>query len=239
MTTAHRPTWTPAVAGSGDRGQWSTGGVTMQFSARDLTSHTKLKFRQVGQNSEAELRRKDVKRALEEAELREKEGKEGGRGGSRHAMIEAAGSGGGPKGLLMLTNVSETDRKLLSRAKQYDDEDEDDSESDLSSSNDEDDSEEDDEALQRELDKIRKDREESRAEKQREVDEAEAHVNREAALTGNPLLTPSATSQVKRRWNDDVVFRNQSRGEPEKKKRFINDTIRSDFHKKFLWKYIQ
>ncbi len=55
-------------------------------------------------------------------------------------MIEAAGSGGGPKGLLMLTNVSETDRKLLSRAKQYDDEDEDDSESDLSSSNDEDDS---------------------------------------------------------------------------------------------------
>ncbi len=61
----------------------------------------------------------------------------------------------------------------------------------------------------------------------------------EAALTGNPLLTPSATSQVKRRWNDDVVFRNQSRGEPEKKKRFINDTIRSDFHKKFLWKYIQ
>ncbi len=68
-----RPTWTPAVAGSGDRGQWSTGGVTMQFSARDLTSHTKLKFRQVGQNSEAELRRKDVKRALEEAEQREKE----------------------------------------------------------------------------------------------------------------------------------------------------------------------
>ncbi len=61
------------MAGSGDRGQWSTGGVTMQFSARDLTSHTKLKFRQVGQNSEAELRRKDVKRALEEAELREKE----------------------------------------------------------------------------------------------------------------------------------------------------------------------
>ncbi len=61
------------MAGSGDRGQWSTGGVTMQFSARDHTSHTKLKFRQVGQNSEAELRRKDAKRALEEAELREKE----------------------------------------------------------------------------------------------------------------------------------------------------------------------
>ncbi len=56
---------------------------------------------------------------------------------------------------------------------------------------------------------------------------------------GNPLLTPSATSQIKRKWNDDVVFRNQSRSEPEKKKRFINDTIRSDFHKKFLWKYIQ
>lgn len=40
-------------------------------------------------------------------------------------------------------------------------------------------------------------------------------------------------------WDDDVVFRNQSRGEPKAAKRFINDTIRSDFHRKFLNKYIK
>ena len=41
------------------------------------------------------------------------------------------------------------------------------------------------------------------------------------------------------RWDDDVVFRNQTRNEPKKQKRFINDTIRSDFHKRFLNKYIK
>ena len=43
-----------------------------------------------------------------------------------------------------------------------------------------------------------------------------------------------AMGGLKRRWDDDVVFKNQSRGEQQQKKRFVNDTIRSDFHKKFL-----
>ncbi len=68
------------------------------------------------------------------------QGKEGGKG-NRHAMIESSGSGGGggggTKGPLMLTNISEADRELLSRAKKYNDGDEEDSESDLSSSSDE------------------------------------------------------------------------------------------------------
>ena len=45
--------------------------------------------------------------------------------------------------------------------------------------------------------------------------------------------------QIKRRWNDDVVFRNQARDEPEHKKRFINDTIRSDFHRSFIKKFMK
>jgi protein CWC15 len=47
------------------------------------------------------------------------------------------------------------------------------------------------------------------------------------------------TLQVKRRWNDDVVFRNQAKDEVNVKKRFINDTIRNDFHKSFLKKYVK
>jgi hypothetical protein len=41
---------------------------------------------------------------------------------------------------------------------------------------------------------------------------------------------------MKRRWDDDVVFKNQARGTEErgKKKEFINDMLRSDFHKKFM-----
>lgn len=41
------------------------------------------------------------------------------------------------------------------------------------------------------------------------------------------------------RWDDDVVFKNQARGEAKTPKRFINDTIRSDFHRKFLQRYMK
>ena len=46
---------------------------------------------------------------------------------------------------------------------------------------------------------------------------------------------------VKRRWDDDVTFKNTARGveERSKKLRFINDSIRSDFHRKFMDKYFQ
>ena len=53
-------------------------------------------------------------------------------------------------------------------------------------------------------------------------------------------VSSSTTSYaLKRKWNDDTVFKNQAMDEPKIKKRFINDTIRSDFHKKFLEKYIK
>ena len=33
--------------------------------------------------------------------------------------------------------------------------------------------------------------------------------------------------------------RNQARGEPKAQRRFINDTIRNDFHRRFLERYIK
>lgn len=44
---------------------------------------------------------------------------------------------------------------------------------------------------------------------------------------------------ILRRWDDDVVFKNCARGVQEKgQKTYINDTIRSEFHKKFMKKYV-
>uniref|UniRef100_A0A8D0AP49 CWC15 spliceosome associated protein homolog n=1 Tax=Sander lucioperca TaxID=283035 RepID=A0A8D0AP49_SANLU len=42
-------------------------------------------------------------------------------------------------------------------------------------------------------------------------------------------------------WDDDVVFKNCAKGvdEARKEKRFINDTLRSEFHKKFMEKYVK
>ena len=44
---------------------------------------------------------------------------------------------------------------------------------------------------------------------------------------------------VKRRWDDDVVFKNQAREPKKEGRRFINDTVRNDFNRKFLSKYIK
>ncbi len=61
-------------------------------------------------------------------------------------------------------------------------------------------------------------------------------------MIGNPLMSAAAgepTFAVKRRWDEDVVFKNQARSEPKQQKRFINDTIRSDFHRRFLERYVK
>ena len=50
---------------------------------------------------------------------------------------------------------------------------------------------------------------------------------------------PALPDLSKVNWDDDVVFRNQTRTEPKKPRRFVNDTVRRDFHRRFLTKYIQ
>ena len=77
----------------------------------------------------------------------------------------------------------------------------------------------------------------------------EERKHTENAMKSNPLVNLDdssgivndaiSSSKVKRRWNDDVVFRNQARDEPDVKKRFINDTIRNDFHRSFLKKFVK
>lgn len=98
-----------------------------------------------------------------------------------------------------------------------------------------------DELLARELEKIKREREEEKLKKHEEENEFETKRRQEAIMRGNPLLNAQlGDSTIKRRWDDDVVFRNQSKTEIKNtKKRFINDTIRSDFHRKFLTKFLK
>ncbi|KAG0443780.1 hypothetical protein HPB47_014535 [Ixodes persulcatus] len=70
----------------------------------------------------------------------------------------------------------------------------------------------------------------------------EERIRMENILSGNPLLNSTkAEFKVKRRWDDDVVFKNCAKGDLEgsKERHFINDTLRSEFHKKFMEKYIK
>ncbi|KAL0306227.1 UNVERIFIED_CONTAM: protein CWC15A, partial [Sesamum radiatum] len=104
---------------------------------------------------------------------------------------------------------------------------------------DDDDDEDDEEALLAELERLRKEKAEQKEREEREKQEEELKAKEEQLLRGNPLLNNPASFSVKRRWDDDVVFKNQARGETKTPKRFINDTIRNDFHRKFLQKYMK
>mmetsp|Transcript_8616 Transcript_8616/g.10004 ORF Transcript_8616/g.10004 Transcript_8616/m.10004 type:complete len:185 (+) Transcript_8616:73-627(+) len=109
---------------------------------------------------------------------------------------------------------------------------------------DDDEDEDDEAALMAELAKIKAEREAVKKEEEQEQAARDEEKLEEAALLGNPLLAAgsnnsNSSGRLKRRWNEDVVFRNQAKGEPEIKKRFINDTVRNDFHKRFLNKFIR
>lgn len=103
-------------------------------------------------------------------------------------------------------------------------------------------SEDSEDELQRELEKIKQERAEQKL-RQEQKEKAREQEEREKEIAyGNPLLNPNATSgsSSRRKWNDDVVFKNQAKGVDDKKDQgFINDMIRSDFHRKFMNKYIR
>ena len=127
---------------------------------------------------------------------------------------------------LILEEAAEVDRDSDGSDEDDDDDDEDDDESE----------EEDEEAiLMRELEKIKKERADQKAQEEAERAAREEEKREIDIAKGNPLLNPKEFG-VKRRWDEDVVFKNQARGTEEKgkSKEFVNDLLRSDFHKRFM-----
>ena len=121
------------------------------------------------------------------------------------------------------------------QGKNHDESQEKDDSSSFSSEDEEEDSEEE---LYRELEKIKKMREEQNKQKELEQMEKNKIQIQEEIIKGNPLLSQSGYS-LKKKWFEDTVFKNQAKNEAKVKKRFINDSVRSDFHRKFLNKTLQ
>jgi protein CWC15 len=122
------------------------------------------------------------------------------------------------------------------------DEDDDDDNDDVDEDDDDDDDEDDELALHAELERIKAERAAAAAKREQEERELRENQMRDGAMKSNPLVDLSSSnggSKIKRAWNDDVVFRNQARDEPEVKRRFINDTTRSDFHRSFLKRFVR
>jgi len=214
MTTAHRPTFFPAQGGGG-KNEGDLTKLSKQYSARDMPSHTKLKYRQEPQEHEDEPR-KSLRRRLEERET------------------------------LQITDGRKSSSSLpSSKRSRHEEESNVDGDDPLEETNDadlddSDDDSEDEEALMAELAAIKKERASERAEKEARETEEQERVRREDLLHANPLLQSQPSFIVKRRWDEDVVFRNTAKSVDDKKQpNFINDSIRSDFHRKFMSKYIK
>lgn len=116
-------------------------------------------------------------------------------------------------------------RRILEETRDIDADSE--SDSDESSEDDSDDDDEEDETaeLLRELEKIKRERAEQKEREERERKAAEEDRKMVDIARGNPLLN-GADFTVKRRWDDDVIFKNQARGTDDKKKpEFINVSL--------------
>ncbi|KAJ5737144.1 uncharacterized protein N7483_002269 [Penicillium malachiteum] len=254
MTTAHRPTFDPAQGKEALRGP--------AYHQRLLPAYTHLKVRQPGQGGDADNEVRDLRAELLKAEAAHFAKKNG------TLIDETAATEQAPKRQLEFTPADAENeggevedpeakrRRILEETRDID-ADSDGSEEDSSEEEDSDD-DDDEAALMRELEQIKKER---AAQKEKEVcgtDEmmedslanayfvqeqeraAEEEEQREVDIArGNPLLN-TQDFNMKRRWDDDVVFKNQARGTENKDgKEFVNDLLRSDFHKRFMGKYVR
>jgi len=162
---------------------------------------------------------------------------------------------------------SEDERETKSEARRSDADN-----SSAENEDDSDDSEDETSALLAELAKIKAERAAEQARQASLAQSEQEQLRQEEVAMGNPLLnlenafgssprsrvgdgseTPMSVHSdmttdtrgfaVKRRWDDDVVFKNQAKGVEEEKKRrgqgFVNDLLRSEFHKRFMSKYVR
>ncbi|KAJ1628273.1 protein CWC15 A [Pavlovales sp. CCMP2436] len=217
MSTAHRPTWNPAHGGDSQSGNRFLAPRTA-FSSKDLPRHLTVKQRQPGSGPQSAS---ELKRQLEERENTARDGK----------PLQPRP----PAEQLLDFSALEGARRPAATAPAVEEEEE------------ESDEEDETEELMRELERIKKERALEAMRIAAESDEAAAAERTEQILHGNPLVQPPASVagpaagsfNVKRRWDDDVVFRNQARKPEKNEPIFINDTLRTEFHKRFLKKYIK
>ncbi|KAI6186274.1 Membrane transporter [Aphelenchoides besseyi] len=212
MTTAHRPTFDPAKGGMG-RNEGDLSKLSTQYSARDMPSHKKLKYRQGAQLYE-ERSGKEHRRTLEDRESRSTKDRS-----NRLDALELPAK---------KPRVDEEDEEAVA--------DGDDPLDETVENSDQSDDSEDEAELMAELAAIRKERAAEKAERESREKAEQERIRREDLLQANPLLQSDAPSNfsVKRRWDDDVVFKNCAKGTDDRNQQptFINDSIRSQFHRR-------
>ncbi|KEY67191.1 hypothetical protein S7711_03050 [Stachybotrys chartarum IBT 7711] len=241
MTTAHRPTFDPARGKEAMRGP--------AYHTRMLPAHTQLKFRKAGQGGDAdEEPTRDLAAELlaaEKAHFAKKNGAPIPDDDADEDDEETAAASSAKRPLPLMGGGEDAEdletkrRRILEETRDIDADDDSEEEED-SDDEDDDDSDDEDAELQRELERVRREREEKKKKEEAERLQQEQDAKERNIALGNPLLNKQDFT-MKRRWDDDVVFKNQARGTEDrgKKKEFVNDLLRSDFHRRFMGKYVR
>ncbi|EEB05432.1 complexed with Cdc5 protein Cwf15 [Schizosaccharomyces japonicus yFS275] len=255
MTTAHRPQIDPA------RGR-SEMAPTRITASRALPAHLKLKYRQASQGTENEIQKRDLRADLLEAEARHyaKIGKPNPnilKNKTLKAIEGVKDETISTTKLSKFAEILESTREIDADTDSSDSESENEIEakspsqktqhvSDSSSSDDseddDDDDEDEEEQLLRELERIKEERRQEQARQEASAQEEQQKKREREMLMSNSLLSKPAGESfaVKRRWDEDVIFRNTHKGVDEKRpKEFVNDMLRSDFHKKFMARFVR
>jgi protein CWC15 len=220
MTTAHRPTFDPARGKSNQ----ATGSI---LHARALPSHSTIKYRQEGQGGDADKQKRELEKELFEREQEHvKKLKLDTVEPQAAATIES---------LPTQDEIEERRRKILEEMQNESDDSEEDQDEERADEDDSDEFESDDEQeLLIELEKIKRER----AEEKKKQEELQQQAREREIAYGNPLLNPKRDFVVKKSWMGDTVFKNQTQ-KKESDRGFINDMLRSDFHKRFMDKYVR
>ncbi|KAI0988907.1 hypothetical protein GJ496_000634 [Pomphorhynchus laevis] len=201
------------------RGEADLSSISRQYSSQDMPSHTKLKYREKGQNSVADIVERDLRVELEDRERK-----------SSHTAKKRKLV---PEPQLMALAKLDADDPIEDSSESSDDSGESDEETT---------------ELYAELNRIKRERAQEELLEMAKNKEEEELIRRENILRGNPLFNirdpslPQIENEftVKRRWNDDVVFKNCAKSVNDNKPvTFINDSLRSSFHRRFMDKYIK
>lgn len=246
MTTAHRATWKAARGGLQEEGSFRLHVPSEAVSAKDVAGETSLKLRAPQRQTRDALRA-----LLEDGEQSARVKKR-----ARFAIEDESsalklGMGDSVPPELRVGDAShgaDADVRLGAGSA-------DEAESGSASESDSDDDDDDEAELLAELEKIRKERAFEKAKKQSEeqermeneqVDKRDANAvwnnlgfNDDISDTASLATGSVPAFAVRRRWDDDVLFRDQARRERKPTQRFINDTIRNDFHRRFMKRYMR
>ncbi|KAH9925702.1 Cwf15/Cwc15 cell cycle control protein [Amylocystis lapponica] len=267
MSTAHRPTWDPAQAKDVKGGSRQFSARDMAAHTKLKFRQAALLFLPP-HTSAAEVSKLDLRAELLAAEQEAQNRKRKAEGKPPLAVEGGAAADGqseeASKRRKLLQDALELDKdddddedgggggggdKDGSEKGEKEDDEEDDE--------DEDEDDEDDTAeLLRELERIKRERAEEKARQDREQSASTAAAREADIATANPLLNLAAalgqnptgvnttvpgTFAVKRRWDDDLIFKNQAMNDRTRDKsgQFVNDLLRTEFHKKFMAKFIK